>query len=110
MEYNGVKLEPGLALLFPTRSVHRDPRYWPDPLTYNPDRFAEKPLHPMAYQTFGDGPRNCVGMRMALLSMKLAICHVLPKMKLVLNEECKWRSRSILSQPEKLMVTVGFAK
>ncbi|KAG0725003.1 Cytochrome P450 3A8 [Chionoecetes opilio] len=49
----------------PLWSVHHDPRYWPDPEAFIPDRFLPKqrqhpPLHPHALRM---GPRNCIAMR-----------------------------------------------
>ena len=44
--------------------VHRDPRWWPDPLRFDPDRFlpearAARPR--FAYFPFGGGARQCIG-------------------------------------------------
>ena len=44
--------------------VHRDPRFYPDPLRFDPDRFgeeAEASRPKLAYFPFGLGPRRCVG-------------------------------------------------
>jgi cytochrome P450 len=44
--------------------VHRDPRFWPDPLRFAPERFtpearAARPR--FAYFPFGGGSRQCIG-------------------------------------------------
>ncbi|CAF3598019.1 unnamed protein product [Rotaria sp. Silwood1] len=55
-------------------SVHFDPDLWGpiDPNVFYPERFATK-WHPLAWIPFGIGPRNCVGMRFALMEMKLVL-------------------------------------
>jgi cytochrome P450 family 6 len=50
----------------PTVGFHYDERYWKDPETFDPERFtqeeiAKRPTN--CYFPFGDGPRNCIGMR-----------------------------------------------
>src|SRR6185312_3841833 len=50
--------------------VHRDPRYWPEPERFNPDRWtaeAETTRPRFAYFPFGGGPRQCIGEPFAWL-------------------------------------------
>ncbi|KAK8767287.1 hypothetical protein V5799_005931, partial [Amblyomma americanum] len=63
IEYDGLKYQAGTNFLSPTIQVHMDPRIWPEPEKFNPDRFlpenvAARPT--IAYQPFGGGPRNSV--------------------------------------------------
>jgi cytochrome P450 len=64
-EVESYVLPPGSVLVMSQYVVHRDPRYFPDPLTFNPDRWTselEATLPRGAYFPFGPGgPRQCIG-------------------------------------------------
>ncbi|UJR23770.1 hypothetical protein I4U23_026746 [Adineta vaga] len=70
----------GFIITIPIYPIHHNPTVWPDPEKFIPERFstAEKAKRdPMTYLPFGDGPRNCIGMRFALLEAKIAIAKAL---------------------------------
>ncbi|EZA50778.1 hypothetical protein DMN91_001383 [Ooceraea biroi] len=71
-----VELPAGMRVIIPIYGLHHDPNYYPDPATFNPERFTEenrRTRHPYTYLPFGEGPRNCIGMRFALLQIKMGI-------------------------------------
>ncbi|CAL1277571.1 unnamed protein product [Larinioides sclopetarius] len=81
----GIVVEKGMRILFPTLAMHYDPEFFQDPKTFNPERFMDsyEPKHPQhAYLPFGAGPRNCLGMRFALLEIKMCISNLLRKFRL----------------------------
>ena len=45
--------------------------------------------HPCAYLPFGLGPRNCVGMRFALMEAKMALIEIVRNFKIELAPETK---------------------
>ncbi|XP_014276022.3 probable cytochrome P450 6a14 [Halyomorpha halys] len=61
---DGTFIEKGLNILIPTYSIQRDPKYFPEPLKFKPDRFENPPANG-TYLPFGDGPRICIGKRFA---------------------------------------------
>jgi cytochrome P450 family 6 len=57
-------IEKGTKVMIPLHSIHHDPKYYPDPYTFDPERFSpeEKAKRPSTtYLPFGDGPRFCIG-------------------------------------------------
>jgi len=58
-------IKKGTKVLIPAYAIHHDYRYYPDPETFDPERFSpeEKAKRPNGtYMPFGDGPRLCIGM------------------------------------------------
>ncbi|CAM4949874.1 unnamed protein product [Rotaria socialis] len=79
----------GSFVTVPIYPIHHDPEYWPEPENFIAERFspAEKAKrHPMTFLPFDDGPRNCIGMRFALLEAKIAIAKAL---RVVEFEKCE---------------------
>ena len=63
----------------PLSGLHRDPKYFPNPEKFDPERFSEENknnIQPFTYLPFGMGPRNCIGSRFALLEAKAMIFYL----------------------------------
>uniref|UniRef100_T1GCL5 Cytochrome P450 n=1 Tax=Megaselia scalaris TaxID=36166 RepID=T1GCL5_MEGSC len=59
-------IEKGTRVMIPADAIHHDPSIYPEPETFNPERFnlnEIKKRHPLTWLPFGGGPRNCIGMR-----------------------------------------------
>ena len=73
-------LKPGSPVIVPGMALHRDSKYWPDPEVFNPDRFSpdnQANRNKYVYLPFGEGPRMCVGVRLATMMIKQVVCALL---------------------------------
>lgn len=76
----------GMEVTVPVYALHHDPEAWPDPEVYDPERFrgpAKDARHPFQFLPFGAGPRNCIGMKYAMMEIKVALVRILRKFKFV---------------------------
>jgi len=73
-ELGGLRIPAHTVLHLPMMVNQRDPRWWTDPGTFDPDRFApprqEHRRHPMCFHPFGSGAHKCIGMFFAELMVK----------------------------------------
>lgn len=59
-----LQVRKGDTIILPFFNLHRDEKYFPNPNTFDPERFSEenkKNIKPFTYLPFGIGPRNCIG-------------------------------------------------
>ncbi|XP_066261391.1 cytochrome P450 9e2-like [Euwallacea similis] len=80
----------GMAIQIPCYAIHHDPKYYPQPEQFIPERFSSEnrdKLIPYTFLTFGQGPRSCLGSRFALLEVKTVFFHLLSKFKLVVIDK-----------------------
>ncbi|XP_054157193.1 cytochrome P450 3A8-like [Oppia nitens] len=82
----GITVPKGMLIMCDIQSLHRNPEYFPDPDRWNPERFMpynRDKLVPYTYMPFGLGPRNCVGMRFALMEMKTAVAYLITRYRFI---------------------------
>nr|QQL12326.1 cytochrome P450 CYP6CY13 [Aphis craccivora] len=75
-------IEKGQKIIIPTYSIHHDPKYYTNPDVFDPERFSLEEKSKRLSGTellFGDGPRFCVGKRLAELEMKLGLSEIVSK-------------------------------
>lgn len=58
-----IQLNTGDGIWISTAGLHSDPKYFPNPRSFDPERFSQENIHKIitgTYMPFGYGPRNCV--------------------------------------------------
>ncbi len=83
-DLNGIHIPAGTEVIIPIYFLHRDSGAWQDPETFHPERFrspAKDTRHAFQFLPFGAGPRNCIGMRFALMEIKIALVKILMRFK-----------------------------
>ena len=75
-EFGGYCVPAGSLILVSQYVMHRDPRFFPDPERFDPERWTDeaKQARPQfSYFPFGGGPRRCIGEAFAWMEAALII-------------------------------------
>ncbi|XP_018898319.2 probable cytochrome P450 6a13 isoform X2 [Bemisia tabaci] len=76
-----VVVEKDVMCFISILALHYDPKHFPDPETFDPDRFAQENLDkivPGSYLPFGDGPRSCIANRLVVMIVKTMLMTLIP--------------------------------
>lgn len=82
--------------------LHRDSRFYPDPLRFHPDRWTEEfeqSLPRLAYLPFGSGPRMCIGREFARMELLLIVATIAQRVRLEWGAERPVPMASITLRP-----------
>ena len=77
----GYLIPKGTLILWSAHLAGRNTAAWPDPLRFDPDRFADldddqRALADMAWVPFGRGARNCIGFALAQMELTLIVARL----------------------------------
>ena len=85
VEIAGVTLKRNSMVLVSPWTLGRDPRFFPDPLRFDPDRHLKEnaaSIPHYAYIPFGGGGRTCLGIRFALMEAVIIIASIAQRFRL----------------------------
>ena len=91
VEIGGYTIRKGEVVVLPIFSIHRDPRFFPEPLRYDPERFSperEKAIPRYAYLPFGGGPRVCIGNAFAMMEARLIVATMAQRFTFSVAPDC----------------------
>lgn len=106
-EVGGYRVPKGAELAASQWVVHRDGRFYEDPLEFRPERWLEgevpleKRIPRYAYFPFGGGPRQCVGNAFAMMEAVLVLAAVARRFRLEVPSDLRLKLKpSITIRPE----------
>ena len=89
LDLGGYHVRRGSWIFISPYIVQRDPRLFPDPETFDPERFAPgraDRIVPYSYLVFGAGARTCIGNPLATMEQVLVAATVLQQYRLTLDQ------------------------
>ena len=92
----------GYSIEVAVNVIHMDPKIWDKPDEFRPQRFEPEEASkrsPYAFNAFGVGNRNCLGMRLGLIEAKMAITGLLTEYKLSMGKQTPIKITQFVKHP-----------
>lgn len=104
-EIGGWELPAGIRVWIPASLIHHDPRSYPDPLSFAPERFLNVKPPRGAWVPFGGGPHHCVGAGFARHQSRILLQELLQfaQLRPASEELERARAENVISVPARGM-------
>lgn len=102
-EIAGWKVPAGALVFFAPWILHRDPRFWAEPLAFRPERWTDAmraTLPRFAFFPFGGGERVCIGEAFAMLEARLVLATLARRFHFVRTDDADAGAGDLEVQPE----------
>lgn len=94
---DGRVLAPRTTVFVTPLLLHRDPRQFPEPDRFDPDRWLDWEPAPFAYLPFGAGSRRCIGEEFAWMETGIVLTAVARRVRLARESDVPIRSRPLVT-------------
>lgn len=112
-EIGGYHIQASTNVLVPIYHFHRNPKYWDDPLSFKPERFAPEKRNQIdrfVYMPFGGGARMCIGNHFALTEMMVVVAMLLKRYRFELLDIPPFEIEPLITLRTKHGVHFRFTK
>ncbi|KAK2148412.1 hypothetical protein LSH36_499g02031 [Paralvinella palmiformis] len=108
-----VNVRRGTLIAIPVYTLHHNPDYWTDPgkCLFQNGRFLPEERSsrtPYTWLPFGTGPRNCIGMRLAMMEIKVAMVTLVKHLEFHVTDDTQtpltFRKNTILTTTKPIFV------
>lgn len=108
IQYNGqdIFIPKGANVQISVHSLHQDEQNFQDAKLFRPERFLKDSNlshNPNAFWPFGTGQRNCVGLRLAMLEIKLCVLHLIRRFHFEITD----KTEPLIYLPAQPVTTTG---
>ncbi|KAK0170714.1 hypothetical protein PV328_008527 [Microctonus aethiopoides] len=99
-----VTIKKGTVVYVALPGIQMDPKYFPNPDKFDPDRFNDERKHeiePCTFMPFGEGPRICIGSRVGMLQTAVGLVKILSDYEVSINPQyqTKVSERAVFTTP-----------
>ncbi|PRY41273.1 cytochrome P450 [Umezawaea tangerina] len=110
LSLGGRDIPVGASVYYSPYALHRDPRWYPDPERFDPDRWLPErrgALPRGAYCPFGAGVHRCVGEAFGVTEVMTILASLLPHWRVVPASSRAVRPKAVVTlRPERMPVVV----
>lgn len=85
-----IEIKAGDKIIVPIAGIQRDPKFFPEPTKFDPERFNDhnkSSINPNTFLPFGIGPRMCIAHRFAYMEIKAILFYMLCDLKIEESEK-----------------------